>query len=294
MPRYIFLDNWVFSLVRNPKLATGLIAFIRSNGLTVIITSLSMTELYNPGWKEGGASERGAAAAKFLARIPCVIVSPVRVWEMEIAANLCPLSALPVELDLAELSEDLRAAALLGFLRRDSLYLQQGKDIQAWSLEYEETKKRWPSSVANIIENACHNDDLRRDKKGRFTDLSSTREVFLLSLDLRLAERAAIDSIIADLVRRKKEGQVNRLTSIRLSSLCFWYSYVEIDKNATPKHGNSDIGDFHQISLLPYCSAFTTDGAMYNMLQRIHEQVVPAKCEVMTKRLLEERIRQYT
>ena len=65
MNSYIFLDNWVFSLLRDPEIAAGLASFIRSNGLTVLNTSLSMVELYNPGWERAQEEkERGSIAAR--------------------------------------------------------------------------------------------------------------------------------------------------------------------------------------------------------------------------------------
>jgi hypothetical protein len=293
MNSYIFLDNWVFSLLRDRELAAGLALFIKSQGLTVLNTSLSMVELYNPGW-EGAqkGKERGDAAARFLASVPCVIVNPSRVWEMEVAAYFSPLAELPHELDLAELPADLRGPTLLRFLRRDELFLKQGKDIQIWSLEYEEFKKSWLSDIEMIIEKACLNGYLKRDKNGKFKDLERTRDIFLFSLDFRHADPRDIDNIIEGLKRTRTEHP-SRLTSVRLSSLCFWYSYIDIDPANQPKRQRSDIGDFQHISLLPYCSVFTADGTMYKTLRRIRDRVIPVNCEVMTKSLLEERIREY-
>jgi hypothetical protein len=293
MNKYIFLDNWVFPLLRDPDVAAGLISFIWSNGLTVLLTSLSMVELYNPGWqgaKEG--EERGAAAAQFLARVPCVIVNPSRVWEMEVAAHLSPLDHLPFELDLADLSPSLRGPTLLRFLRRDELFLDQGKDIRILDLGYKAFKETWLSEIENIIDNACLHGDLKRNKNGDFIDLESTRDIFLFSLDFRHATHLDIDTLIANL-KRTRAGIRPGLTSVRLSSLCFWYSYIDIDPSNRPKRQGSDIGDFHQISLLPYCSVFTTDGTMYNTLQRIRDRVVPVNCQVMSKGLLQERLREY-
>ncbi len=289
MNNYIFLDNWVFSLLRDPDVAAGLTSFIRSNGLTVLLTSLSMVELYNPGWQgaqEGG--ERGALAVQFLADVPCVIVNTSKVWEMEVSAHLRPLKDLPFELNLADLPTDLRGPTLLRFLRRDDLFLRQGKDIHVWSLEYEEFKKGWLSDVEAIIENACLQGDLKRDKTGKFMDLESAKEIFLFTLDFRHAKHLNIDALIADL-QRTRADICPGLTSVRLSSLCFWYSYIDIDQANQPKRRGSDIGDFQQISLLPYCSVFTVDGTMRKTLQRIRD--CPVNCEVLSKALLEERVR---
>lgn len=293
MSRYIFLDNWVFSLLGRPDAEAQLTAFVRSNGFTALLTSLSLVELYNPGWEGAGPEERGAAAARFLARIPCVIVDPQKVWELEIAAHLSRLKDLPLELDLCDLSDDLRETVLLRFLRRDGLFLQQGIDIAAWALGYKEAKKSWLANVTVIIENACSQGCLKQDKRGRFIVSEDSKESFLCSLDLRHADRHDTDSILSSILQRAQAGIRPHLTAVRLNSLCFWYSYVDIDRANRPKHRGSDIGDFYNLSLLPYCSAFTTDGTMYRTLQRIRERVVPVSCQLLTKDLLQQEILQY-
>ena len=292
MPRYLFLDNWVFSLLRDPETGARLTTFVRSNSFTVLLTSLSMVELYNPGWEKAEADERGAMAVRFLASVPSVIVDPQRVWDMEVAANLSRLEALPLQLDLSDFTANVREEILLRLLRRDEFFLERGLDIQAWSRGYEELKKGWLSEVANIIEKACDRGDLKRDKAGRFTELEDSKDIFLFSLDFRHADGHDVDAILSDMLQRMQVGR-QRLTSVRLSSLCFWYSYVDVDKANRPKLRGSDIGDIYHISLLPYCSAFTTDNTMHRTLQRIRERVVPVNCPVMTKQLLEERLRQH-
>jgi hypothetical protein len=227
MAKYIFLDNWVFDLLRRPRFEAGLVQMIESSGFTVLITSLSMVELYNPGWQGAAAAdnERGAVAARFLARVPCVIANPGRIWEMEVAEHLVPLPTLPFALDLADLPEKHREAALLGLLRRHDLFLQQGKDIEAWRLEHEQSKNGWLQNVEEIIEAACANGYL--------------------------------------------------------------------DKAAHPKRSGSDLADHMQISLLPYCSAFTADRTMANMLRRMREDVVSVSCDLWKQSDIEEQLRQY-
>lgn len=293
MSRYIFLDNWVFSLIRDREVEARLIDFVNSNDFTVLLTSLSMVELYNPGWQEAERTERGAVAVRFLASVPCVMVDPLRVWSLEVAAHLKPLRTLPLELDLTQLSPKIREAALLGLSRRDDAFLRQGKDIQAWSLQYKEAKETWLSDVERIVEKACIQGFLKRAKAGGFMELDDTKELFLFSLDFRLAEEPDIDATLADFLERTRAGRPPLLTSVRLSSLCFWYSYVDIDRTNQPKRQGSDLGDLYHISLLPYCSAFTTDGTMWRMLKRIREKIVPVRCNLMTKQQLEERLQNH-
>lgn len=195
---------------------------------------------------------------------------------------------------MADLPENQREATLLRFLRRDELFLRQGHDIEVWSLEYMEAKRTWLVDVEKIIENACVNGYLKRDESGRFSDLAETKEFFLFSLDLRNADPSAVDAILKEMLRRKNGGNPSHLTSVRLSSLCYWYHYVDVDRANQPKRSGSDLGDFYHISLLPYCAAFTSDGTMYRTLNRIRESVVPVSCKLMTKLLLEECLQQYT
>ena len=39
---------------------------------------MSRVELYNPDWERAEADERGAAAVRFLASVPCIIVDPLK------------------------------------------------------------------------------------------------------------------------------------------------------------------------------------------------------------------------
>jgi hypothetical protein len=117
----------------------------------------------------------------------------------------------------------LRPLTLLSFLRGNNLFVQQGKNIEQWREQYENTKATWLNDVENIIEHACKTDYLKRDKKGKFIELQQLKEKFLLSLDFRMAEAHEIDSLLEKLAERIKSGKPTQLTAIRLSSLCFWY-----------------------------------------------------------------------
>ena len=293
MPKYIFLDNWVYSLLTSAETERRLTAFLKHRGYTILTTTLSQVELYNPNWQSAGEKDRMSRAAHFLSKNPCVIVSPQKAYAAELISYPNPLSTLPIELDLGDISDELRAQTLLSFLRGDEIFVKQGKDIKSWSQGYEQIKASWLNDVESIIEHACRNGNLKRDSRGRFVELRQYKEQFLLSLDFRQAERENVDSLLAKLVERAEKREPARLTAIRLSSLCFWYAYVDVDKANKMKRRGSDIGDVYHISLLPYCAAFTSDGSMHRMLQRIREPITPVSCEVMTKEKLEKHLSGY-
>ena len=225
--------------------------------------------------------------------MPCVLVRQEEVFRAEIEAELTPLEALPIELDLQQLPHTVRAQSLVFFLRRDERYLRQGKNIDLWSKAYSTLKANWLANVEDIIEQACVDGVLQRDGTGRFVELGEHKEHFLFSLDFRHADPSDVDRILRKLLQRKQMRQPTCLTAVRMTSLCFWYSYVYVDNANRMKRNGSDIGDFYQISLLPYCAAFTVDRTMEGMLRRIQEPVVPVRCELFTETTLADQIEQY-
>ena len=75
------------------------------------------------------------------------------------------------------------------------------------------------------------------------------------------------------------------------SSLCFWYAYIDTDRAFPLKKRGSDIGDFFQMSLIPYCSAFTVDDTMVRLLHRVMTDV-NCECEICNHKILNVKINQ--
>ncbi len=242
-----------------------------------------MVELYNPGWQDAQGVDRTQMASKFYSSVPCVVVNPSDVWDAEIKNHLDPLDDLPTLLDLREIDDAWREEAVLSFLRTDSLYLQQGKNIREWADTYRQLKERWLYDVDEIIDHACSIGNLARDSQGRLIHLADKKELFLFSLDLRRAPSQEVDAIIGHQVKRRLQRGSMSLSSVRLSSLVFWYLYVDIDPSNKVRTQGSDIGDLYHLSLLPYCNAFTVDKSMHQLLMRIKEPFKPIQCKVLTK-----------
>ena len=129
---------------------------------------------------------------------------------------------------------------------------------------------------------------LTRDNKGRFINLGHTKERFLTTLDRRHfvhfspEEREALGTKIVTLFM----GDMRILPAIRFSSLCFWYAYIDVDRAYPMKREGSDIVDFDQMSLIPYCSVFTADTTMYRLVPRVMAEVNYA-CKVLNHRDLD-------
>jgi hypothetical protein len=290
-PKYIFLDTWVLGLLSKELFGRQLREFLLTNNYTVLLSSISLVELFNPGWALARDLDRTELAAHFYSELACVIVEPKLVWDAEIGNNLDALDALPIRLNLSEMNNILRKETLLRFFHGDKMFLDQGIDFQQWSEGYKVLKKQWLSDVNKIIDEDCKSGNLSRNTKGDFIDLSSFKERFLFSLDLQHASPEDVDKILKHQIRQRSSGGATHLSAVRLSSLLFWYSYVDVDYANRMKRSGSDIGDIYHLSLLPYCAAFTADKTMYRMLKRIKEPFAPISCKVMTKSMLEETIR---
>jgi hypothetical protein len=83
---------------------------------------------------------------------------------------------------------------------------------------------------------------------------------------------------LQQLKRREKP-----ITGIRLTSLCFWYFYVDVISSNKPRISGSDIGDIYQSSFIPYSSVFTADRTMSKILGRVRQNDFPNMCKIMTK-----------
>lgn len=284
MKKYIFLDNWVLSKFTKNNFKHSLVAFLKNNDYTCVITSLILVELYNPGWGNSPKNERTVHAINFLSEIPCVIVDPFKLFRAEIEHYPLQLEELPYELDLREVSDKKRAITLLKFMRRDKSFLKQGKDIEDWSNNYKQIKNAWLNDAQNIINNACDDGILQQDNQGKFINLEKSKELFLFSLDLRHTQSTTEkDLILNKIVKEKSGGNWVDLLAIRITSLCFWYSYIEIDRANLPAYKPSDIGDYYHMGLIPYCSAFTIDKNMQRLLQRFKEQKMLKDCAIYSE-----------
>ena len=103
MPKYLFLDNWVLADYTRLDTQPLLSELIRKNDYTILISGLTATELYNPGWQKAETTDRTIRAARFLSQHPCAIVRPERVFRSEMERFPTELRQLPVELTLDDL-----------------------------------------------------------------------------------------------------------------------------------------------------------------------------------------------
>ncbi|HEY4035664.1 MAG TPA: hypothetical protein VGL94_17035 [Ktedonobacteraceae bacterium] len=273
MPKYIFLDTWVLSDYTKAEYVQKLENFIKSNDYTIVFSGLSMAESYNPGWQGGGIEEQGARVASFLGNQHCVIVRPEKVQKFEGHQFPGQVDTLPIEMDLDTIdSPDERVSEILKVLRRDPALLDEGIDIEQWCREYEAFKKQWLTDVQKIIENSVKQGYLIKTRGDRYkTNSEEKREEFLRSLDWRLANQSTYYSWQDTSIMR----------GIRFTNLCLWHHYISPPPNQIPKKSGSDIGDLFQLSLLPYCNAFTVDTKMAPTVKLALEEF-PCSCQILT------------
>jgi hypothetical protein len=273
MPKYIFLDTWVLSNYTTAAYGQRLAHFIKSNGYTIVFNGLSMAESHNEGWEGGGIEERSARVASFLGNQHCVVIEPEEVWKSEGSRFPNQLDTVPVQLDLNTIhSPDERVSEILAVLRRRQDLLNEGIDVGQWKAKLKPLKNQWLEDVQRIIENGINQGYLIKTANDRYkTDNKEKREEFLRSLDWRLANQSTYYSWQDTSIMR----------GIRLSNLCLWYRYISPPRGQLPKKTGSDIGDIFQLSLLPYCNAFTVDTKMAPTVKLALEEL-PCSCQILT------------
>lgn len=253
-----------------------------ASGYTLLLDSLSLVELYNPGWQNAPERDINVTISGFLGEHDYVIVDPRSVIRAEIQAYPNVLSQLPVEFASNSISSFNRGEVLLRFLRRDKMFLVQGKDVGDWATNYHAGKRTWLADAQHILDDAFIKGTLVKGRNGKPERLLDCKEEFLKALDMRhfghftANERENLGTKIVNLYM----GGTAQLPATRFTSLCYWYAYVETDPAYPMKRQPSDLGDFYQMSLLPYCAAFTLDTTMARLARRIlvHE---PYPCKVL-------------
>jgi len=292
MSRYIFLDNWALSDYTKPDRLPYLSGYIKNKQLTVVINSLSLTELYNPGWQNAQGKDRTARAISFISTHSTLIVDPMKLIRAEIESYPEQIQSLPIELDLEIMSKESRGQSLTRFLHHDELFIKQGKDIRVWVKNYEKEKVEWLGNIDKIIENAVQSGVLTRDKTGRFTKLEKEKENFLATLDRRHFSHFNAkewEQLGARIIQLFMDA-TSKLPALRSTSLYFWYAYIQTDKAHPISKAPSDLGDFYQMSMIPYCEIFTTDNKMQWLSKRIADEVSPIFCRILNKDDLDKEI----
>lgn len=289
MDKYIFLDNWVFSRLLDDSFSSRLSGFIRKRNYTILVTGTLLSELYNPKWQEAGERDRGFKAVSFISNHPSIIVDPKKVFDSEYIHFPKNLNIIPVELDLKVIKDDLRFKTLLGLLRRDPLFLNQGKDIEKRSNDLKKMKSTWLEDVKRIIDHALQNGMLKQDENGKFIIGSTEKEIALTSLDLRLFDNPDVDSFLKNASSRKnKTRKLPRLRGTRIISLCHWYTYIEVGKANKLKQQGSDIVDYYHLGLIPYCSAFTVDTNVHRLLEYVAQDIDISRCDLYSPKMLDD------
>jgi len=290
MPKYIYIDNWVLNSLNDQIFEHLLVKFIIENKLVVLLSSFSFIELYNPSWEKYQNCDRVSKAVKIYSKVPCVIVDPQKVWYKELQNKLNKLYQLPIELDLSDMDQELRSEVLLKFLRADEIFLSQGKDIRKWVENYKKIKESWFEDTENIIKNGIDCGYLYRDHSGKYIKLSETKETFLYSFDFRLSNESQVNEILTEHLKMKKNGQLLKMTAVRMSSLLFWYLYIDIDPSNKIKQQKSDIGDIYNMCIIPYSTVFTIDSSMLRLLSRFSITENIGRCEFLDQKELFRRI----
>jgi len=280
--RYFFLDSWALSEYSTPRKSAALVSYMATHDYLPVVNSLSLTELFNPGWANAPGVERGERTTSLIADLACSIVDPVVVIRAELRSYPDPLPRMPIQLDLSLIGNHVRREVLLRFLRSDPLFLAQGRDVRKWAASYAAMKQKWSDSLRTILDDAVRKGLLLEDGPTYRFPTPVAREDFLLSLDRRLLgvldadEWRALGRNLIDLTL----GATRQLPSVRLSSLLFLHTYVEVPSNFQRRVADSDLGDLFHLWIATYCSVVTADTSMKRVLERLRSEA-KLSCDIL-------------
>ena len=123
----------------------------------------------------------------------------------------------------------MRYEAILRFLHRDPMYLNQDKDVGKWQEDIYVHKSGWLEAVQKIIDKAVENGYLER-VENIYRCKEGMKEVLLFWLDVRLANSYKSNSFNDKLEEAKLKGLRHaKMKGARVTSLCFYYAYINID-----------------------------------------------------------------
>ena len=112
----------------------------------------------------------------------------------------------------------------------------------------------------------------------------------MYSFDFRLSNQSQVNEILTEHLKMKKNGQLLKMTAVRMSSLLFWYLYIDIDPSNKIKQQKSDIGDIYNMCIIPYSTVFTIDSSMLRLLSRFSITENIGRCEFLDQKELFRRI----
>lgn len=245
--RFLYLDT--FASVRvasDPALAAATRAYIMSEGFRLVVGVVNLIELVS--WPK-----RWSDLLSFVSSVPfCIAQNPEEVAALEIASYPRELTVLPV-----------------GFCSSDhSFSVDELRDALSIHLEGKVTD--FASRFRNLSQDVFQSILSRRnsfppEKSGKYTSIQ--RQIFLQSSVLSMLFPLHRD-FLGRVLASGEEINIERFKSTYLQALAIFVEYYVQKKPGKA----SDVGDIHQLGLMPYVDLSVLDNERHDLIQRINRE----------------------
>lgn len=245
--RFLYLDT--FASVRvatDPALAVATRACLVREGFSLVVGVMNLMELVS--WPK-----RWAELLSFVSSVPlCIAQNPEEIAATEVANYPSEITTLPVSFcssDHTFSADELRDAL--------STHLE-GKVTDFASRFRSLNQEIFQSILSNRI-------SFPPERAGKYTSVQ--RQIFLQSSVLRMLFPSHRD-FFGRLLAVGEEINIQRFKSAYLQALAIFIEYYVQKKPGKV----SDVGDIHQLGLVPYVDLSVLDNERHNLIQRINRE----------------------
>ncbi len=242
----LFLDSFVFiHIAEDNQLATDIMSYIKSNKYTLVIGVMNLIELYK--WKKCWEK-----VSEFISCVPfCIAQNPELIVATEVSKypNNIELPTNFCSLDHSFSQSELKKAIEVNIRTKISFF--ENKYRSYYNDVFEDIIKKWSSFPP--------------EENGKYS--SFQRFLFLQTsvLNMLLPDHS---EFLNRQIANSKEIKIECFKSIYIQALAIFLEYYVQGKDGK----KSDVGDFFQLSILPYVSLAVVDNERYDLIQKINRQ----------------------
>lgn len=244
--KYLFLDSFVFiRLAEDPRFAVEVRDYILANSYTLVIGVMNLTEVYK--WKK-----YWEPVFDLISSVPfCIVDNPEKIATSEV-------SKYPNEIDLptgfcsSESSfseEDLKKAIEVNLHKKISAFEKNYRSYyrDVWKAILDD-RKSFPA-----------------ENGGKY---SPFQQWLFLQTNVLKWLYPDHKKFLEQQIAQSKEIKIERFKSVYIQMLAIFLEYYVQQKEGKP----SDVGDFYQLSILPYVDLAVLDNERYNLIGQINKQ----------------------
>jgi hypothetical protein len=244
--KYLFLDSFVFiRIAEDAQLANEVRDYITVNNFTLVVGVMNLIEVYK--WKK-----YWEPVIELISSVPfCIAENPEKIAMSEV-------SSYPNEINLPT-----------GFCSSESSFTETDlkkaievnlrKKISAFERSYRNYYRDvWKAILDNRKGFSPEND-------GKYSP--SQKQIFL-QINVLKWLYPNHKKFLEQQIFQSKEIKIERFKSVYIQILAIFLEYYIQQKDGKP----SDVGDFYQLSILPYVDLAVLDNERCNLIGRINKQ----------------------